>query len=164
MTEGARLLALLDHDAWATDRVIDAAARLADAQLDVPLGNPDWTVRSGLAHVLDASAHWCGQLTARPATRIRAADLPDAAAMRSASRAVSASLRAYVGGLSERDLEAPHALWRGPGTRSAGDIVSHVVMHASHHRGEIAALLTTLGASPGDLDFLDYLFERPAGA
>ena len=36
-----------------------------------------------------------------------------------------------------------------------------VLMHSQYHRGETAALLTGLGYSPGDIDFLFFAFERP---
>ena len=36
-----------------------------------------------------------------------------------------------------------------------------VLMHSQYHRGETAALLTELGYSPGDIDFLFFAFERP---
>ena len=34
--------------------------------------------------------------------------------------------------------------------------VLHMVTHSNQHRAESAQLLTQLGRSPGDIDFLDY--------
>jgi len=37
--------------------------------------------------------------------------------------------------------------------------VVHQVNHATYHRGEVAATLTQLGQSPGDLDLLIFIDE-----
>ncbi|MGH2491533.1 MAG: DinB family protein, partial [Candidatus Limnocylindria bacterium] len=36
----------------------------------------------------------------------------------------------------------------------------HMVTHSQQHRSESAQLLTQLGRSPGDVDFLDYCDEH----
>lgn len=77
MSERMLLVSLVDYDLWATRRVIAAAGRLPAAALDAPSANRDWTVRSGFAHVLDATAHWLGQVEWRRAPPIEAAMLPD---------------------------------------------------------------------------------------
>ena len=154
------LLSLIDYDAWATARVIDAAARLSPARLDEPSANPDWTVRAGLAHVLDASAYWLGQMERRRAPDIDGAMLPDIEAMHETAGRVSVALRAFVAGLSADDLAREVMRRPGAPTRNMQEAVTHVLVHSGHHRGELAALLTTLGASPGDLDYMDFLRER----
>jgi uncharacterized damage-inducible protein DinB len=36
------------------------------------------------------------------------------------------------------------------------------VNHSTHHRGEAALLLTQVGRSPGDLDYLDWIEHQEA--
>jgi uncharacterized damage-inducible protein DinB len=37
----------------------------------------------------------------------------------------------------------------------------HVANHGTLHRSEVAAMLTSYGHSPGDLDFLFYALQAP---
>lgn len=62
-----------------------------------------------------------------------------------------------VGGLSRQIMHRP-----GEPARPVHEALIHLLMHSAHHRGELAALLTTLSASPGDLDVMDFLRERDA--
>jgi uncharacterized damage-inducible protein DinB len=41
-----------------------------------------------------------------------------------------------------------------------GDAVLQLLTHAAHHRGETAMLLSEIGGSPGDLDYIFFALER----
>jgi uncharacterized damage-inducible protein DinB len=43
-------------------------------------------------------------------------------------------------------------------------MLAHVVNHGTQHRSEVAALLTGIGRSPGDLDMFDFAEGQAAHA
>ena len=74
-------------------------------------------------------------------------------------------MRAYLAGLTDAALQQrirykiERGAWRD-------DVVWHallyVILHAVQHRAEAAALLTRHGQSPGNLDFIIYVWEHNA--
>ena len=40
-----------------------------------------------------------------------------------------------------------------------GELMHHAILHAMHHRGQVALLLRELGVAPGNLDLLFYHAE-----
>ncbi|HUF54707.1 MAG TPA: DinB family protein [Dehalococcoidia bacterium] len=48
---------------------------------------------------------------------------------------------------------APAKLTPGP----RWHLVEHIANHSAHHRAEVGQLLHGLGASPGDMDFVDFV-------
>jgi uncharacterized damage-inducible protein DinB len=71
-------------------------------------------------------------------------------------------MRAYLDGLTEETLNST-IRYVIPGVireRVVWHILLEVIIHATQHRSEAAALLTGYGQSPGDLDFLPFPDER----
>ncbi len=77
---------------------------------------------------------------------------------------MEAETQAYLAGLDEaalgqtlvyldtRGLEHAFSLWQ---------TLLHQVNHATQHRSEAAMMLTRLGHSPGEPDFVRHLEQRP---
>ncbi len=73
---------------------------------------------------------------------------------------VQAEARAFLSALGDRDLKAVMPAYKPQKTLSSG--VTRVLLHGAQHRAEAAALLTDLGYSPGQLDYMEFLEERDA--
>jgi len=90
---------------------------------------------------------------------MRAEDFPTVAALRERWTIESEALRAWVGSLSDTDLEAP----THPGLASRPlprwMFVQHLVSHGAQQAADAATLLTADGASPGEIGFLEYIGE-----
>jgi uncharacterized damage-inducible protein DinB len=71
----------------------------------------------------------------------------------------------YLPSLGEGDLtsEVAYASQRGDSYRTeVGDILIHVAMHGSYHRGQIASAIRAAGADPVNTDYITYVREQRA--
>lgn len=159
---------LYRYNTWATGRVLDAAERLTPEQLHAPGQAGHGSVRDTLLHVL-ATHHgwlqwWDGSLTAEEAYNLHQdpAEFPDVAALRQFLARIDAQTWAFVSGL-EGDEPGRVYAWELPDGRrwelSLWGMLLHIVNHSTQHRAEVAAMLTGLGHSPGDLDLIFYLAQ-----
>lgn len=150
----AQLRRMLDHAAWANREVIAALQRqpVADDVLKL------------FAHVLGAEEIWLSRLEARPSRLpvwpvLTEADLPDEA------RANADGYRAYLAALSEGalDSEVEYRNSAGQAFRSRiADILTHVAMHGSYHRGQVAWKIRRDGGEPAPTDFIAFVRGVPA--
>lgn len=155
---------LYAYGSWANARVLDAAAGLSPAQLVAADVGGYGSVRDTLVHIAAAEwlylERWRGR---SPPTLWDPATFPDVTTVRARWAAVAAETRAFVGGLTEDDLERVVAYVNFQGESWAYPLwqqLLHQANHGTQHRGEVAAALTRFGRSPGGLDVLVYLDEQ----
>ncbi len=153
---------LFDYMYWAHRRILETAAKLTDAQFTLPSVIAGRDLRATLVHTLDVEMSWRGRLQRRPEAELRKA-LPVSAYRRVATladdwRREEAAMRRWLASLDDDALARGTVLDPDPRTerRPLWYFLIHVVTHSHQHRSESAQLLTQLGRSPGDLDFLDY--------
>lgn len=145
MTDLARLRRLLDYDGWAN------AAALASLAAGAPPKATAW-----LAHIVGAERLWLARLHEEPSTMPvwPRFDLEQCAAELTALRA---DWTTYAGGLTDDDLADGVAYRNSLGefwTSTVGDILTHVVVHAAYHRGQIASAVRETGGTPAYTDFI----------
>lgn len=155
---------LYEYNYWAIGRILDTAEALTPEQLQQPLltiGSLHGTLR----HTLSAEWIWLERWQGRSPTRLlKDDDVPTLADLRARWREEEARMRAFIAGLTDADLEhdVHYRSTRGDAfAEPLGWLMAHVVNHGTQHRSEAAAMLTELGHSPGDLDLLMYLRQRP---
>jgi uncharacterized damage-inducible protein DinB len=92
----------------------------------------------------------------------RSEHVPQLAALASSAQEVDDWYAAYVGGLQETDFDEPleFAFTSGKQARmKRGEIILHVCMHGTYHRGNAGAVLQLKGLTPSRdsvTDFLEY--------
>lgn len=71
-------------------------------------------------------------------------------------------MRSYLAGLTDEDLSSIIKYSRTEGTwieTPLWQILLHVINHGTQSRSEAAIILSQLGHSPGDLDYMIFLRE-----
>jgi len=154
------LRTLYEYNYWATARILRASARLTAAQFCAAAEHSHGGLRGTLVHMLDAEYGWrmfCQHNA--PSPIIDEAEFPTAAALQARWLEEEQAMRAYLATLDAADLQQPLPDGDGAsaGSRLLWHALFHVINHGTQHRSEAAAILTTLGASPGDLDFTRFL-------
>ncbi len=161
--ERADLRLLWEYSTWANGQILAAAGRLPPATLHEPVASGHGTLFGTLLHILDTEYGWRMLIEQGTETPILTEQqIPDLPAMAERFAVEAAAMRDYLEALTEEGLAEP--LRYDVSGQQRGQVrwhvLFHVVNHGAHHRGEAAAALTALGASPGELDFTVFLSGR----
>ena len=164
MLSAAYARTLLDYSEWATARLLGAAAGLAPAELTAAPIPGHGTLHQTLAHTFGAERLWRERLLGGSITPyLTPAEVPSVEAMRDFCAAEYAAWRELLAGFADADMARPIAytsLNGTPFTQALWALLSHLANHGTQHRAEVAAILTALGRSPGDLDMIVFYRER----
>ena len=108
-----------------------------------------------LVHILTCEEGWVHDLQNQPFTGWHEEDCPTMAALRTAKARIREATQSYLSDLTEAQLNATltqrPADWGGE-LRSPAFILSHVITHAFHHKGQVVAMLRILGHPAPDTD------------
>ncbi len=156
------LRSLWDYHWWANRRLFEAAATLGEetARKDVGKQFSLPTLKGMLAHIYGADALWLERWKGNPAPRLMSdADFPSMADLRVRWDAFEKEQRAFVEALTPLDRAGVvhYTDTRGnPYSSPLWQMLQHVPNHATHHRSEIATMLTTASGAPPPTDLIVY--------
>jgi uncharacterized damage-inducible protein DinB len=154
---------LYRYSAWATARIFQAATRLSPAELASPSGASFSSVRETLVHIMAAQWIWLSRWNGTsPTSMLDPREFLDLASIRARWDQIEADTQRFVATVTDAELAKVAEYRNTRGERWAYPLwqqVVHQVNHATYHRGEVAATLTQLGQSPGDLDLLIFIDE-----
>jgi uncharacterized damage-inducible protein DinB len=147
---------LYEYGVWANERLLAPASLLSEAQLHHKFSEGAQPILESFVHLLSADRRWLARWQEVPLPAgLTPVDLPTIALVRRAGEDLAVARRSYIAGLDDAALAAP-IRWRdGSETRTLlrWQGLVQAANHGTQHRSEIAAMLTDLGHSPGDLDF-----------
>ena len=167
---------LYDYNDWADARLLAACARVSPEQYAAPTSYGHGSLRATMVHILDNI--WQQRITlqgyyqkpladeaAYDATELHEDTFPTLSVLRERWALEQMEMRAYLDTLTEETLNSTFR-YVIPGAireRVVWHILIDLIIHATQHRSEAAALLTSYGQSPGDFDFTMSLNERASG-
>jgi uncharacterized damage-inducible protein DinB len=144
--EMTRFRRLFEHDGWA-----NAAALTALREGPAPAKAQRW-----MAHIVATEWHWLARLRQEPSAM---PVWPDLDLERSAAELteLQGEWMRCLESLDEHGLGEGVAYRNSKGefwTNTVGDILTHVALHASYHRGQIASAIREAGGTPAYTDFI----------
>jgi len=159
------LIILYDYNYWASARIWRAALQVTPEAFVADNGSSHGSLRGTLTHLLFAETVWRRRLQGEemPSGLPQVGDFPTPQALHQAFLAEEAQMRAYLDSLTDDNLQAivHYKNTKGvPFQNTTWHVLSHMLNHGTQHRAEVAAMLTELGHSPGDVDMILYLREK----
>lgn len=158
---------LLHYNQWANDRLMRKAAHASVEQLSAPCWLSHGSLLRSLVHLADTEWAWreAAQTGIIPTGTLPDEQRSDVPALRRRLQQEDQALIDYLKSLSETELGEPVEYRWGrarPRRQTRWQILMHILVHSVHHRAEIGRYMATIGRSPGDMDFLDYITRTSA--
>lgn len=155
------------YNAWANERLYDAASRLSDADYRADQGAFFKSMHGTLNHILVADRIWMHRFTGAGALppSLDAILYEEFEPLRKARRAEDARIAAYVGVWLTPTSRATSTTARSSSPprscQPLSSALSHVFNHQTHHRGQAHCLLTKVAGEAPSLDLI--LYQRQTG-
>lgn len=160
---------LYDYHRWANRRLFDVtiergedvAVRDVGPQFSYP------TILRMFGHLYGADWLWLHRWQGTSPTRVPGAEFTSLGGLRQVWDAFEEEQKGFLESLTPADLArvVEYQSTQGKTYRAAlGRLLQHVVNHGTHHRSEIATMLTTLGGSPPDTGINTYEMMRTGQA
>ncbi|MDY0884508.1 DinB family protein [Dongia soli] len=148
--------AMARNNAWSNARLLDACAKLSDADFSARRISFFPSLQATLNHILIVDRNYLADMrgTGRPYfdEEILYSTMAELAP---AQRETDRQLIAFCDSLGESDLERIVAIDRRDGVdyrETIGDILAHLYVHQIHHRGQAHAMLAGTDVAPPQLD------------
>jgi uncharacterized damage-inducible protein DinB len=153
---------LYDYHRWANRRLYDVATALGEDLVSRDVGKQFSypTVRRMFGHLYGADRLWLARWTGVMLTTVPGAEFATLASIRAPWDETEREQRTFVEALSQADLDRviEYRNTEGKAFRAQlWPLLQHVANHATHHRSEIATMITMISGSPPDTGISTYL-------
>lgn len=158
---------LFSYNRWANAKILACCAGLTADELSAPAAVSFGSLLGTLVHILGAESLWRVRLQhgTSPSQMLHITEFPDLASLQNRWQEEEVAMRNFLALLKDAEMERKVRFTRLNGSEeeaTAWKALVHVVLHGMQFRAEAAVVLSDLGRSPGDLDFIYYL--RDIGA
>ena len=156
---------LYDYHRWANRRLFDVATALGEEPSSRDAGKPFSfpTVTRMFGHLYGADWIWLSRWTGVSPAKLPGAEFPTLPSIRVAWDSLEREQQAFVEGLTPGDLARVIEYKNTDGKPfrlTLWPLLQHVPNHATHHRSEIATMITMLSGSPPDTGINTYLLQQ----
>ncbi len=154
----------LRYTAWASRRLVDAAAQLPAEQLTRDFQTADKSILGTLAHVFAGDRIWLARVRDEPTPPFLTEADYSLTVLQNEWPVLLERWQEWARGLTDEDTGAM-VTYERLGTKyrqPAWQVVLHVVNHGTHHRGQVSGFLRILGYPPPPLDLAAYHREQNA--
>ncbi len=150
---------LFAYSEWATAATLDAAAARPESDWVRDLGGSLPTLQSVLEHTAGGEWVWMRRWAGNaPTTFPDWTGTTTPAGLRDVFEAIWNERRGWLATVPDLDAPHPYTLFNGTtGAEPLGVQMQHVVNHSTYHRGQAAAMLRRLGATPPQTDLVAYV-------
>ncbi len=156
---------LYDYHRWANRRLFDVTAGLGEEAAGREVGKPFSfpTLRRMFGHLYGADWVWLSRWKGTSPMKLPGADFPTLASIRTPWDDLEKEQRAFVEALTPaalvRVVEYKNTEGK-PFKLALWPLLQHVPNHATHHRSEIATMITMISGSPPDTGINSYLLLK----
>jgi uncharacterized damage-inducible protein DinB len=149
----------LAYTAWASRMLVDAVRSLPPEELSRDFGTADKSVLGSLVHIYAADRVWLARFQGEaPQAFVTETDY-GMAVLENDWPALHRKWKAWAGELTDdacRQELSYTDLSGHPWRQPIWELVMHVVNHGTHHRGQVAGFLRSMGHAPPKLDLVHY--------
>ncbi len=163
MDGAAHFRTLARYNAWANRRLFDACGQLTEAERQAQRPSFFGSIHATLDHLLLADLVWLSRLDGQD-RGIRSLDQrlhADWSGLCAARAEFDKAFAAFVDGLAEPDLErlVRYVPFTNPQPVETPlvQVLTHMVNHGTHHRGQVHGLLSATSVPPPPLDLIYFL-------
>lgn len=149
----------LDYSTWATQRLLDSAAKLSNDELTRDFQTSDKCVLDTLVHVYAADRIWLSRVQDQPRATFSDAEDRDLAVLQDEWPALHQRWKLWLRDFSDADVKRTIAyrdMKGNPYSQPVWQILLHLVNHGTHHRGQVSGFLRAMGHTPPPLDMIAY--------
>ena len=154
----------LAYTAWASRRLMDVVARLSPEELNRDFQTADHSVLGTLVHVFAGDRIWLARVKGEAVKPFVTEADYSLAVLETDWPRLQENWRQWALTMTDQSAQASVA-YQSQGvafSRPLWQLILHVVNHGTHHRGQVAGFLRTMGQAPPPLDLTVYYREQEA--